>query len=84
MEDIIRERAEEATPGEELMFFDPTDDLNEAMLEEDFPSSLTQNGSLGGTTAEVPIVSELSGVCFREKTLQHRGIHTLGVALTEW
>lgn len=40
VEDIIREHAEEATPGDEALFFDKTDDLDESLDDaESLPSS---------------------------------------------
>lgn len=91
VEDIIRERAEQSIPGDEAAFFDPADDLNEVVLDEELPAAAEATASntsgAGGAeqvVADVPLVSELMVTSHRDKTLPYRGIHVLGITLTEW
>lgn len=92
VEDIIRERAEEVDPGDEYMFFDPADDLDETLLGlEDTEISLSSNGACATLTpshtpavgAEIPLISELHAACRTDKGDPLRGVHILGVTLLE-
>lgn len=81
VEDIIRERAEEALPGDEAMFFDKADDLDESLL-------LIEGDSLKmsptPTSCVPPVVLDLHGGYKRSGGAPHHAIGYVGVVLLEW